>query len=310
MSKAPKLTMSSVSFYEDNDLGIHGYTTAAGESLIGVTSLMKKHNLGDSSSDYSKIPQSVLNEAARKGNELHRLLENYDNGLAVDACKELQAYMSLNLDVLASEYLVSDNEIVASKIDKVLKDNTLADVKRTSKVYYRSLQWQLSIYAYLYEQQNPKRKVPRLICLHYVTRKNEFEVIDIERLPNDMIEALLKCEREGTIYEDNYNKTPAKFAGSDLPAFRESVGNFIKLRQLLDIAEEKLNNDYKQQLIEYFEGDGGNSIDLGFATISYVKPSVVNAFDSTKFKKEHPNTYSRYIKKTIRQSTIRITNGK
>ena len=142
---------------------VHCYLNDKGEELIGVTSLMKKHGLG---ADYSGIPQDVLERAAERGSRAHRLLEDYDNGKAVEDCPILQSYKSLELQVAASEYLISDNRTVASSIDKVLEDGSLVDVKTTSELHIGALEWQLSIYAYLFERQNKGLKVPHLYALH------------------------------------------------------------------------------------------------------------------------------------------------
>ena len=75
---------------------VHCYLNDKGDELIGVTSLMKKHGLG---ADYSGIPQDVLERAAERGSRVHRLLEDYDNGKAVEDCPILQSYKSLGLQV-------------------------------------------------------------------------------------------------------------------------------------------------------------------------------------------------------------------
>ena len=111
-----KLKVNKKVFFSDI---VHCYLNDKGEELIGVTSLMKKHGLG---ADYSGIPQDVLERAAERGSRVHRLLEDYDNGKAVEDCPILQSYKSLGLQVAASEYLISDNRTVASSIDKVLED--------------------------------------------------------------------------------------------------------------------------------------------------------------------------------------------
>ena len=167
--------------------------------LTGVTSLMRKHGL---SPDYSGIPESVLESAAAKGTAIHQLIEDYDNGKTVAVDENLSAYAALKLDVHCSEYLVSDEDMVASFIDKVFTDCSLADVKTTSEVHKRSVAWQLSIYAYLFERQNPSKKVPHIYCIH--VRDGKAKLIELARIPDEQVEALFQAEREGRIYEDPY----------------------------------------------------------------------------------------------------------
>ena len=70
--------------------------------LIGVTTLMKKHGL---SPDYGDIPAEVLAKAAARGTAIHNLLEDYDNGKAVqeDEAGNLKAYKELGLKIHCSE---------------------------------------------------------------------------------------------------------------------------------------------------------------------------------------------------------------
>ena len=105
---------------------LHVYTASDGHTLIGATELMKRHGL---SPDYGGISKDVLEKAAARGTAIHQLLQDYDDGKAVIEDENLKAYKTLGLKVHCSEYLVSDNEIVATFIDKVLDDCSLADVK-------------------------------------------------------------------------------------------------------------------------------------------------------------------------------------
>ena len=72
-----------------------------------------------------------------------------------------------------SEYLISDNAHYASMIDKVYRvnDNTFdrCDIKTYGAMTvekFEKAEWQLSIYAYLFELQNPKAKVRNLFIIH------------------------------------------------------------------------------------------------------------------------------------------------
>jgi hypothetical protein len=182
--------------------------------LIGVTSLMKKHGL---SADYGGIPSDVLDKAAAKGSAIHELLEDYDNGETVVEDENLKAYKKLNLKVLRSEYLVSDNEVVATFIDKVLDDYSLADVKTTSEVHTHALEWQLSICAYLFEMQNKGIKVPALYCIHVRNRKAK--LIPVNRLPDSEVERLIGCEAKG----EKFTEIPIETAVTEIISESEEV---------------------------------------------------------------------------------------
>ena len=94
----------------------HSYLLDNEIYLMGVTSLMRKHGL---SPNYDNIPPEVLQRAAERGSKVHQDIEDYCNGKEVVMTPSLKAYISCGVKAIANEYLVSDNEIVASSIDIV-----------------------------------------------------------------------------------------------------------------------------------------------------------------------------------------------
>ena len=88
--------------------------------LIGVTSLMAKHGL---SPDYSGIPEATLKKAAAEGTAIHQEIEDYDNGVSVLRTPLIEEYIDIcrenGLIFARNEYLISDDELVASSIDGV-----------------------------------------------------------------------------------------------------------------------------------------------------------------------------------------------
>ena len=201
MSEELKKTELPITNVEFDGL-THTYRNVYGQFFMGVTELMKKHGL---SADYSGIPESVLANAAEYGSQCHKLIEDYDNGLTVEQTPELKAYKKLGLKVHTSEYLVTDNKIVASMIDKVLDDYSLVDLKFTSVLHEKSVSWQLSIYAYLFEKQTGL-KVPNIYVAHYDKAKKKFNLKEIERKPDASVTELLQCEEIGVTYVDDTNE--------------------------------------------------------------------------------------------------------
>lgn len=262
--------------------------------LTGVTSLMRKHGL---SPDYSGIPASVLESAAAKGTAIHQLLEDYDNGKTVAVDENLSAYASLKLDVHCSEYLVSDEDMVASFIDKVFTDCSLADVKTTSEVHKRSVAWQLSIYAYLFERQNPSKKVPHIYCIH--VRDGKAKLIELARIPDEQVEALFQAEREGRIYEDPYVDPDVSVVlkNEDLCALVESLDIIAVYKAKLKEEEERCAA-IKDALYEYMCENKLDNMSCTYGKFSLKSGSTRTSIDSEKLKKEQPEIYSQYSKTT------------
>lgn len=278
---------------------LHVYTASDGHTLIGVTELMKRHGL---SPDYGGISKDVLEKAAVRGTAIHQLLQDYDDGKAVIEDENLKAYKALGLKVHCSEYLVSDNGIVATFIDKVLDDCSLADVKSTSSVHRRPLEWQLSIGAYLFELQNPGKKVPHLYCIH--VRDGKAKLIEVSRIPNDAVERLLECERCGVVYSDNPVAADAALALEEQAVvLAEQLDQIARLK--LAIKEtEQASAELQQRLYDYMTENNLDEMACELGTFVRKAPYTKKALDSTRLKKEKPELYEQYLKESEVKGSI------
>lgn len=278
---------------------LHVYTAGDGHTLIGVTELMKRHGL---SPDYGGISKDVLEKAAARGTAIHQLLQDYDDGKTVIEDENLKAYKALGLKVHCSEYLVSDNEIVATFIDKVLDDCSLADVKSTSTVHRRPLEWQLSIGAYLFELQNPGKKVPHLYCIH--VRDGKAKQIEVSRIPNDAVERLLECERCGVVYSDNPVAADAALALEEQAVvLAEQLDQIARLK--LAIKEtEQASAELQQRLYDYMTENNLDEMACELGTFVRKAPYTKKALDSARLKKEKPELYEQYLKESEVKGSI------
>ena len=278
---------------------LHVYTASDGHTLIGVTELMKRHGL---SPDYGGISKDVLEKAAARGTAIHQLLQDYDDGKAVIEDENLKAYKALGLKVHCSEYLVSDNEIVATFIDKVLDDCSIADVKTTSSVHRRPLEWQLSIGAYLFELQNPGKKVPHLYCIH--VRDGKAKLIEVSRIPDDAVERLLECERCGVVYSDNPVPADAALALEEQAVvLAEQLDQIARLK--LAIKEtEQASAELQQRLYDYMTENNLDEMACELGTFVRKAPYTKKALDSTRLKKEKPELYEQYLKESEIKGSI------
>lgn len=278
---------------------LHVYTASDGHTLIGVTELMKRHGL---SPDYGGISKDVLEKAAARGTAIHQLLQDYDDGKAVIEDENLKAYKALGLKVHCSEYLVSDNEIVATFIDKVLDDCSLVDVKSTSTVHRRPLEWQLSIGAYLFELQNPGKKVPHLYCIH--VRNGKAKLIEVSRIPNEAVERLLECERCGVVYSDNPVPADAALALEEQAVvLAEQLDQIARLK--LAIKEtEQASAELQQRLYDYMTENNLDEMACELGTFVRKAPYTKKSLDSARLKKEKPELYEQYLKESEIKGSI------
>lgn len=283
----------------------HSYLLDGDKFIMGVTSLMKKHGLAP---DYGDVDPQVLEKAAERGTAIHKLLEAYDNGEVVNETDELKAYKRLGLNVVASEYLITDGEMVASSIDKVLSDGSLADVKTTSEVHTRAVAWQLSIYAYLFERQTGN-KVPALYCIH--VRNGKAKEIPVARIADEEVEALFQAEREGRIYVDKdampcVTDILSADEAEKLRAYSNAIAHLERTRKEF----EEAISDFKDKVYQYMTDKGIECMTYRDVTFTRKAPYERIMMDTARFKADHPDLFEGYRKVTEVKGTILIKESK
>lgn len=276
----------------------HSYLTNDGVFLLGVTSLMKKHGL---SPDYDSIPEIILEKAAQKGSKVHKDIELYCKGEMVAETAELKAFKSLNLPVAANEYLVSDNEIVASSIDIVLDDYSLVDIKTTSTLHIEALRWQLSIYAYLFELQNPTLKVNKLYGLHI---RGKAKMVEVKRIDSSQILELLRCEKEGLPFVPM--KEEISINDNALLSQLKEVSAAIAMLKEQIKAYESVDKKIKDKLLSSMEQNAQKTIENDFIKVSYIEQSERVTIDKDKLNNDYPDIYEKYKKVSVVAPSIRI----
>lgn len=180
------LVNSPVLFNEDG----HTYSLE-GHTLNGVTPIVA-WLFPDT---YKDIPQSVLDAAADYGSMVHKKCELYDSlGICEDEVGKQYAGLkkAIGKETLYNEYLVSDERRIASCIDVVFDDMSLADIKTTSKVHVPNVTMQLSIYAWLLEEQNPGVTAGELYCLWLPKeRYGQPDVLHLQRVPSSICKQIV-----------------------------------------------------------------------------------------------------------------------
>ena len=304
-----------VKFY---DFG-HKYFLNGKKELIGVTSLMKKHGL---SANYADIPEEKLNHAAKMGSLAHKTIEDYCEGLPSVDCRLLKSFKALGLNIISTEYIVSDNKITASAIDLVHKetDNSvwLIDMKRTSTTHTYSLSWQLGIYKYLFELSNPKIKVNGCFCLLIKkggkdsVENDECEpLITIEPQPSEKVKELLRCEQNGERYIDpDAPKSKAVeldlvIPQEDITALSASVARIKAYEQMLQSENEQIAN-MKDKIYSWMLEHDTTELVSGNMQIKLKKPYETTRVNSSKLKKDYPDIFELCSSKSEVKGNITI----
>jgi hypothetical protein len=280
-----KLMESGVDFNQD----AHTYTLD-GKELQGITGMISRQLFPDK---YSNVSQEVLNKAAERGSMVHEQIELYDAGIIDKITNdELSNYAGIKtangLTTIANEYIVTDKEYFASAIDLVFERDgkiVLADIKTTYKLDEVYVMWQLSIYAYLFELQNPGLYVYELYGLWLRGKKSEF--VPIKRISPETIKKLLEAEIAGeqfsytevTKYDDNY---PIQIINAE-----KALADLDKdLNELKEQKEQLLNGLLTIMVDNHIKSFKGKLI-----TLSRKAASTRESIDSKKLKDEYPDIY-------------------
>lgn len=295
-----ELRQSGVAFNQDD----HTYFID-GKELSGITGLLKKHLFSDK---YKDIPEFVLNRAAERGTFIHEQIELYDSGFdPAESTPELDNYKRIKsengLQTIANEYIVTDKAHFASGIDLVFtnvgKNIILADIKTTSVLDKAYVSWQLSIYAYLFELQNPELKVSKLFALWLRGDKSEFA--EVERIDTEIIQDLLQCEVEGRVFSNPLSKAE-KFAPAEIKDAEIAV--YTLITQIKELDEKK--KELSKGLLKLMQDNDVKSYKGEYITLSRKAAYTKKSIDSKKLESEYPEVYAACIKTTDYPETLQI----
>ena len=248
----------------------HTYTLD-GLPMRGITGILNEYIFADK---YAGIPQKILNDAAKRGKEIHNQVENIVNGKAVEMCWEVELFFDrmIGKELIASEYIVSDNELFASAIDLVDEYGNLYDIKTTAKLDLDYLRWQLSIYAYFFELQNPTLKANKLYGV-WLKDKN-CEIVQVDRIDKEIIKGLLNAAALGEAWTNPLEKEANEKAEQLAVANAEQIAEMEKLTQAVaqlktdyELADAKLK-EFKAGMLTLMVANGVDKIEMPTMTIS------------------------------------------
>ena len=270
----------------------HTYHTPEGVELQGITGMLHRQLFPD---EYRDVPQHILDRAAQRGHTVHQLCELADDlGITPEEPDGL-AYVRLRdemgLVYRASEYLVSDNRRFASAIDKVYEEGddafTLADVKTTYRLNEDYVRWQLSIYAYLFELQNPGARVVRLLALW--VRDGRASAFPMERIPSNIVTSLLEAEAEGRQFVN-----PLSMPSTLPEKYRQMEQSIAEIdRQAWYWTERK--KELMDGIMREMVSAGAYSWEGERIRLTRKKDGIRRSFDQKRLEKDHPDIYAAYV---------------
>lgn len=247
------------------------------------------------------------------------MLPAQDVTLELDTYKQRKPY---KVRTIACEFTVSLG-MFASQIDTIWADDEdgiyLVDYKTNNLDYYpghaaglkKYLEWQLSCYAVMFEQQTGL-KVKGLYGMWI--RKGDSELWKINRREDEEVLKLLETEivprpDGGFFYINDAMQIAPATPTETKPAVADTslvVPSEITTAIANLVKAEKAAKEMKEKLRALMEANGVTKWECDAFTASIGKESTTNTFDTTAFKEADPDTYIKYLKKTTRKGSFTI----
>ena len=285
--------MDKVKFEEST----HTYTNEQGRELISVTTLLRVAGI---SPNYDFVNEEILKAAAERGTLIHKEIEEYVKEGKIGFTNELHSFIeyvkSNDLRVIASEKTVN-NDCVAGTLDLILKKPNgkliYADIKTTSTIHTQAVSWQLSIYKDL----DRCGEDADLQCWHF-DKNGNLQVKDVLEVAPEHLDRLYESVRTGNLFviQADANVLAELYEVEQMIAYFEIQKQ--KAEENAKALRESIVKSMKEQGVTKFENDK--------IIISYIAPSSTTRFDSVQFKKDHPDTYEKYVKVVPTKEQVRI----
>lgn len=306
--KTEDLKQSDVIFIEETHeyIGFNKYLESI--EYHGVTGILKSVIFPN---EYDGIPEEVLRNAAERGTRIHKLCQATDvtptEPEMVDYRyqREVDNYIKLKeahgITMIANEYLVSNDDWqVASSIDCVDSECNLYDIKTTYTLNEAYVSWQLSFYAYMFEEQNPNINVGKLYAIWL--RGEEAKLVEVPRHSPEEVEHIIELWKAGETYT-----TPLPSGEALIKSIIGSRREIAGLKAMISNIEAVLN-PLEEQLQADMEAKGTKSFTAEDGTkVTYTPASTTKRLDSKKLEAEQPDIYKQYVTDTERKAMLRVT---
>ena len=294
-----------------------------GVCLGGVTAIVKWMY----PDTYKDIPKDVLMRAAEYGTMVHSMCELADR-FSIAESEIVKDYIKmkqeLGLRTVENEYLVSDEEAIASSIDVVLQDvdvkdeevYALADIKTTSKIHFENVRLQLSIYAYLFELNNPDKKAGKLYVFWLPKKQyGKAQAYELQRISSGLcakiIEAYLNKE-EPLLFPEMIEVElggPAaevkKTSTSGDLLTDEEQEELVRIAKALDDLKRR-EKELKETIMKRMQSQDCKKWSSDLLSISLKAASKRVTIDSSKLKDSYPDIYDECKKETSVAESITI----
>ena len=302
---------NDILFEEDT----HTYTRN-GSNYISVTTLLKNYGL---SAHYStQIPDAVMKQAAARGTNVHKALENFIKyGIVDNTINEVVTFekyiINQNVDIqlaISEEVVYNDKYLIAGTIDFQYFDSTntyvIADFKTTSSIHWESVAWQLSIYNYMKCNGDLLEYYTNKLMVYHM-RDTKLSVREVPLIDFTEVEKLLQANLINApyTYHPDLSKIISNSEGVVLQQLCEEIEQYTTILEELQAKKEKL----KQKIMNNMIATSTPAFITNGLKITYSPASTVEKLDSKKVKdfcKQNNIDYSQFISISNRKETLYI----
>lgn len=302
---------NDILFEEDT----HTYTRN-GANYISVTTLLKNYGL---SAHYSaQIPDAVMKQAATRGTNVHKALENFIKyGIVDNTINEVVTFekyiTNQNVDIqlaISEEVVYNDKYLIAGTIDFQYFDSTntyvIADFKTTSSIHWESVAWQLSIYNYMKCNGDLLEYYTNKLMVYHM-RDTKLSVREVPLIDFTEVEKLLQANLINApyTYHPDLSKIISNSEGVVLQQLCEEIEQYTTILEELQAKKEKL----KQKIMNNMVATSTPAFITNGLKITYSPASTVEKLDSKKVKdfcKQNNIDYSQFISISNRKETLYI----
>lgn len=256
--------------------------------------------------DLSNIPPEILEKAQNRGKDVHLLVDRI-------LMKE-DFETNYSWEYKSFETLRKKHKIKADYIEHIVyaytpfgdycgtldlydsKSKILYDIKTSFDKHIEEWTYKCNLYRYALEKMGKKVKAIKIIYLPKKGNVNKPEVIDLEILPNETVEEVVRCyyaqERPTQIVE--LESLPQERIKQLSLAF-ETIN---RIQAEIETMKSQIKEEMEKRNIETFKCDK--------FTIFVKKEHTRTSFDSKKFKDDFPEIYEKYKKESTVKSSINI----
>lgn len=248
--------------------------------------------------------KEILNNAAKKGTAVHDEIQKYcekgDFPSLPEALNWLSAEEQYKIEWIENEYLVTDGDFFASKIDILaLVDGELSiiDIKRTSEIHYDTTALQTSLYKDWFEKMNRGMKIKHTYI--FWTHGDKWKLAELDMASKGDIRRLMKA----------YHQGDKSFVYAPVPSWVNNR-SLLKLQKLLShkkVIDAQIE-ELKIKLEEEVKSHNITGFTYGSMSVGYIEDTETVRFDSARFQKEHPDLYEEYKSVSKRKGYLKITN--